>query len=77
MRCYVDSTLPLNIKVRIIFKPLWSRLDKTPMTKCHRPKTIYKKCSPQPQTQTSVAYLLHWRFVRGIETGYCSGSGIV
>ena len=24
-------------------------LDKTPMTKCHCPKPLYKKCSPQPQ----------------------------
>ena len=59
MRCYVDSTLPLNIKVRIIFKPLWSRLDKTPMAKCHRPNRYTKNAAPppKPQTQTSVVYI--------------------
>ena len=44
------------------------------------PKTDIQKMLPKTlklQTQTSVAYLLHWRFVRGIETGYRSGSGIV
>ena len=46
--------------------------DKTPMTRRQHPKSQYKKCSPQPQNpkQKSQWYSIHWRFVRGIMTGY-------
>ena len=41
------------------------------MMKCQHPKPQYKKCSPQPPNlkHKSQWHFMHWRFVRGIQTG--------